>query len=103
MVSAIGAGRPEESSEQMRPYIEAKAHADAALERSGLDFTIVRPGGLTDERGTGQVSVDGGYGEIPREDVAAVLVAVLDDDGTIGKTFELVGGDTPIEEALKVL
>lgn len=100
MVSSIGADRPEQSSEQMRPYIEAKAEADAALERSGLDFTIVRPGRLTDDAGTGRVSVDAGYGEIPREDVAAVLVACLDEAATVGRSFDVVGGDTPIEEAL---
>ena len=103
IVSSVGAGRPEEASEQMRPYTQAKHDADVALQDSGLDFTIVRPGRLTDDPGTGHISTDAGYGEIPRADVAATLVAVLDEPSTIGKTFELVGGDTPIEEALKAL
>jgi uncharacterized protein YbjT (DUF2867 family) len=105
MVSAIGAGRPEESSEQMRPYIEAKAHADVALEHSGLDFTIVRPGGLTDDPGSGRVSAgtEIGYGQIPRADVATTLVACLDEPNTVGKTFDLLEGETPIEEALRSL
>ena len=105
MISAIGAGRPETASEQMRPYIDAKAEADRALAASGLDHTIVRPGRLTDDPGTGTVliadTVD--YGEIARDDVAATVAAVLQAPNTIGKTFELVGGDTPIEEAVRAL
>src|SRR5215213_3687243 len=75
IVSAISAGRPEEWSEPMRPYYEAKAEADRRLEESGLDYTIVRPGGLTDDRGTGLVTVgnDLERGAIPRDDVAGVL------------------------------
>src|SRR5262245_44884596 len=57
MVSAIAAGRPGEWSEPMRPYYEAKSEADERLTQSGLDYTIVRPGGLTDDPGTGRVTV----------------------------------------------
>ena len=105
MVSSIGADRPEQASEQMRPYLQAKADADRELQASGLDYTIVRPGRLTDDPGTGRVRVgeDIGYGEVPRADVAATLVGVLDEDGTIGKTFVLLRGDTSIEEALRGL
>jgi uncharacterized protein YbjT (DUF2867 family) len=105
MVSAIGAGRPDEWSEEMRPYYEAKAGADERLMESGLDYTIVRPGGLTDEPGTGLVTVatDLERGSIPREDVAAVLYAVLETPSSIGKTFELISGDTPVEEAVRSL
>jgi uncharacterized protein YbjT (DUF2867 family) len=105
MVSAISAGRPGEWSEQMRPYYEAKADADSRLSESGLDHTIVRPGGLTDDPGTGLVRVgtDLERGDIPREDVAAVLLAVLETPSSIGKTFELVSGDTPVEEAVRGL
>jgi uncharacterized protein YbjT (DUF2867 family) len=105
IVSSIGAGDPGSSSEQMRPYQEAKGEADHALSESGLDFTIVRPGRLTDDPGTGRVSAAAKveYGEVPRDDVAAVLAAVLSEPGTIGKTFELVGGDTPVEEAVRSL
>ena len=105
MVSAIGAGRPEEWSEPMRPYYEAKAEADRRLEDSGLDYTIVRPGSLTDAPGTGLVTVgtELGRGEIPRDDVAALLLAVLETPGTTGKTFELVSGETPIEDAVRGL
>jgi uncharacterized protein YbjT (DUF2867 family) len=105
MVSAISAGRPHEWSDAMRPYYEAKAGADEKLVASGLDYTIVRPGGLTDDPGSGMVTVgtDLERGSIPREDVATVLLAVLETPGSIGKTFELVAGDTPIEEAVRGL
>lgn len=105
MVSAISAGRPDEWSEPMRPYYEAKAEADRRLEESGLEYTIVRPGSLTDDPGTGLVTVgtDLDRGEVPRDDVAAVLLAVLETPTSIGKTFELVSGDTPVEEAVRGL
>jgi uncharacterized protein YbjT (DUF2867 family) len=105
MVSAIGVDRPDEWSDQMRPYYEAKADADSALLESGLDHTIVRPGSLTDNPGTGLVAVgmDLGRGEISRDDVAAVVIAVLETPSSIGKVFELVSGDTPIDEAIRAL
>jgi uncharacterized protein YbjT (DUF2867 family) len=105
MVSSIGAGSPERATGPMRPYLEAKAEADAALAASGLDHTIVRPGRLTDEPGGGRIRVglDVGGGEVARDDVAATLLAVLDADNTVGKTFELFEGDTPIEEAVRAL
>jgi uncharacterized protein YbjT (DUF2867 family) len=89
----------------MRPYYEAKANADERLAASGLDYTIVRPGGLTDGPGTGRVAVGTELerGSIPRDDVAAVLLAVLETPSSIGKTFELVSGETPVEEAVRGL
>jgi len=105
MVSAMGAGRPERASGAMRPYIEAKAEADEALSASGLEHTIVRPGRLTDAPGTGHIraGLEIGSGEVTRDDVAATLLAVLVASNTIGKTFDLLGGDTPIEEAVRAL
>jgi uncharacterized protein YbjT (DUF2867 family) len=106
MVSSIGADDPAGGSEQMRPYLEAKAEADRRLAGSGLDWTIVRPGRLTDDPGTGRVLVTGDMsvrGEVPREDVARVIAAALGDDGTIGKTFVVVAGDTPVDKALAAL
>ncbi|HEV7846958.1 MAG TPA: SDR family oxidoreductase [Thermoleophilaceae bacterium] len=105
MVSAMSVDRPDEWSEEMRPYYEAKADADRELLESGLDHTIVRPGGLTDDAGSGRVTVgtDLERGQIPREDVAATLLAALEADSTIGKVFEVVSGDTPIEEAVRAL
>jgi len=106
IVSSIGAHDPGGGSGPMGPYLQAKHDADVALQQSGLDYTIVRPGSLTDEPGTGLVTASttmGGRGPVPRDDVAATLFAVLRIDETIGKTFELFAGETPIEEALRGL
>ena len=106
MVSSMGAGDPSSASEQMRPYQQAKHDADVALADSSLDWTIVRPGRLTDGPGSGQVDLArslGRYGEVPREDVAAVLLAVLEAENTVRGTYELLGGDVPVEEAVRSL
>jgi uncharacterized protein YbjT (DUF2867 family) len=105
MVSSIGADDPSAGSEQMRPYLQAKADADAALAASGLDFTIVRPGRLTNEPGTGRVAVGERLerADVTRDDVAAVLAAALDEPRTVGRTFVLVNGDLPIAQALSQL
>src|SRR3954469_1047800 len=106
IVSSVGADDPSRGSEQMRPYLEAKAEADRAVADSGLDWTIVRPGRLTNGAGTGRVTVTTdvtAYGEVTREDVARVLAAVLGTPSTIGKTFVLLGGDTPVEDAVAAL
>jgi uncharacterized protein YbjT (DUF2867 family) len=102
MVSAIKVDRPDEWSEPMVPYYEAKRDADEALERSGLTYTIVRPGSLTDDAGTGLVEIGFGLegGEIPREDVAATLFFTLDAVNTYGRAFDLVSGDDPVEDAV---
>jgi uncharacterized protein YbjT (DUF2867 family) len=105
MVSSIGADDPAGGGEAMRPYLEAKAEADAALAASGLEFTIVRPGPLTDDPGTGSVRLgeDVGRAAVTRDDVAAVLAGVLYEPRTVGRTFVLVAGDTPIATALSQL
>ena len=107
MVSAMGAADPESGPEKMQPYLRAKAAADERLAASSLDWTIVRPGSLTDEAPTGLVDVGvpslGRRGEITRDDVAAVLAACLELDATVGKTFEVLGGETEIRKALSEL
>jgi uncharacterized protein YbjT (DUF2867 family) len=106
MVSSIGAHDPASAGEQMRPYLEAKAEADAAVLASGLDVTIVRPGSLSDDPGTGLVDLTtelGRSGPIARDDVAAVLLACLDVPETIGLTFEAFAGDREIELAVRSL
>lgn len=104
MVSAMGAADPESGPEKMQPYLRAKAAADERLAASSLDWTIVRPGSLTDEAPTGLVDVGvpslGRRGEITRDDVAAVLAACLELEATVGKTFEVLGGETEIRKAL---
>ena len=108
MVSAIGADgpAPEGSDEVFTAYLRAKAAADDAVRgRGGLASTIVRPGHLTDDVAVGVVTVgeSTGSGSVPRADVAAVLVALLDAPNTRGVTFELISGDTPIEAAVAEL
>ena len=106
MVSAMSAGRPEHAPDDVfAAYLEAKGAADDALRASGLAFTIVRPGLLTDEPGTGLVAAAPQLpsGAIPRDDVAATLLAALDLPATAGLTFDLVSGDTPVTEALAAL
>jgi uncharacterized protein YbjT (DUF2867 family) len=103
MISSMGvADPPAAGGDVFGEYLRAKAEADRALAASGLDFTIVRPGRLTDEAPTGLVEVGERLerGEIPRPDVAAVLAAVLSADNTIGKTFDLVSGEMPVEQAV---
>ena len=106
IISSMGAGEPPSGSEGMAPYLQAKAGADDAVANSGLDYTIVRPGRLTEHPGTGRIEAAeqlGRRGEVPRDDVAATLLATLDEPATIGKTFELLSGDEEIAAALKSL
>ena len=104
MVSYFGAGVdhgvPPESS--FFPYAEAKAAADAHVRQSPLAWTILGPSALTDEPGTGTIEVgdDIEGGEVPREDVAAVAVAVLDDPSTVGATIDFNTGPVPIADAI---
>jgi uncharacterized protein YbjT (DUF2867 family) len=106
LISAIGADveAPDDIGDPVFvAYLRAKGAADDAIRaRKALDATVVRPGHLTDDPGTGRVELsdETGRGDIPREDVAAVLVAVLDAPRTAGQTFEVISGDTPIAEAL---
>jgi uncharacterized protein YbjT (DUF2867 family) len=106
IVSSIGADDPSAGPERMRAYLEAKAEADRQVAASGLDWTIVRPGRLTDDAGTGRVLVTEDMavrGDVPREDVARVLAASLGNDLTIGRTFAVLGGETPADEAVASL
>jgi nucleoside-diphosphate-sugar epimerase len=103
IVSSMGAAEPPaEGGGTFGEYLRAKAGADQALRESGLDYTIVRPGHLTDDPPSGKVKIAERLesGEISRADVAAVLLACLDRAETIRHEFDLIGGETPIEEAL---
>ena len=103
-VSAIGVDQPldADAGDVWTAYVEAKRDADIALRDSDLDWTIIRPGGLTDDAPTGLVTlaetVD--RAQVPRADVAAVIVAALDEPATINRQWELVSGDTPIDDAI---
>ncbi|MGI8632887.1 MAG: SDR family oxidoreductase [Solirubrobacterales bacterium] len=107
MVSTMGADDPSEGPESMQAYLVAKAGADARLRRSELQWTIVRPGSLTDDDPAGTVDAAapslGRRGEISRADVAAVLAAVLAEPQTAGVSFEVLAGDTPAAEAVAAL
>lgn len=105
MISATGANAEAAGDDTFRVYLRAKGRADEALVASGLDHTVVRPTGLTDEPGDGKVHVASRVtrGSVPRDDVAAVVAAVLLEPRTVGKTFEVAEGDTPVEEALRNL
>jgi uncharacterized protein YbjT (DUF2867 family) len=106
MISSMGADAeaPDEAGDPVFvAYLRAKGAADDNVRaRKTLDSTIVRPGLLTNDPGTGRVTIadDTGRASIPREDVAAVLLAVLDTPGTAGQTFEVISGDTPIADAV---
>lgn len=106
MVSTMGADDPEKGPEKLQHYLRAKHNADEHLKNSGLNYTIVRPGRLTDEAGAGKVALSATLeesGEIARQDVARVLLAVLDSDNTADTVFNVVSGDTPVPEALAKL
>jgi uncharacterized protein YbjT (DUF2867 family) len=102
IVSSMGANPDAPDDSGFNSYLRAKGMADADLEASGLDYTVVRPTRLTDDPGTGLVDIGAelSRSQIPREDVAAVLAAALETAATIGKTFQLTAGKTPIAEAL---
>ncbi len=103
-VSAIRVDEPtpEDSSAVWKAYVDAKAQADKALRASGLDWTILRPGQLTDKEPTGAIELAEHVetGPITRSDVAAVIAAVIDDDASIRKQWELVNGSVPIAQAI---
>ena len=105
LISAIGADKRENWSEEIKSYYVAKYYADKALEQSKLNYTIIRPGALINEPGTGNVwaGTDFEYGKIPREDVARTVVASLTAEPTYRKAFNLISGDTKIDEAVKNL
>ncbi len=102
IVSSMGANPDAPGDDTFSVYLRAKGRADDAVRASGLDFTVVRPGGLTNDSGKGRVRLGENIprGQVPRDDVAAVLVAVLDSPNTIGRTVDLVSGATPVAEAV---
>lgn len=105
-VSAWGVDTPvaADADEQWAAYVAAKRDADAVLRQSGLDWTILRPGALTYDEGTGLIELaeSVGRGAIPREDVAALITACLAEPASIGRMWEVIGGTVPIVEAVRV-
>jgi uncharacterized protein YbjT (DUF2867 family) len=105
MVSGAGVENPPSGDEVFEVYLRAKAAADAAVEASDLEWTILRPGGLTDDVGTGNVRIETTpfSGPVPRDDVAAVLAALLADARSSDRILYLSSGSTQIGEALDEL
>jgi uncharacterized protein YbjT (DUF2867 family) len=105
MVSARGADADAPDDGGFGTYLKAKGKADAELQASGLQYTILRPVGLTDEPATGAISTepDSGVETIPRADVAAVIVAVLDEPRTAGLTIVLRSGSETVAAAIESL
>ena len=105
-ISSMGAGRPPRpgADEVWAAYITAKTAAEADLRARDLDWTILRPGGLTDAPATGKVRLAAPPlpgGTVSRADVAVVIAALLDNPGTRHQTLELVGGDSPVAAAVR--
>ena len=103
IVSSRGANPDAPGDDTFAVYLRAKGKADAELQASGLAYTIVRPGALTDDPGTGRIRTDTGDGSISRDDVAAVLAVALHDPALAGAVFQVVEGEPPIEQALAAL
>jgi len=104
VVSSMGADPAHQGDDVFDVYLRAKGEADAYVTRQEtLDWTILRPGALTDEPGTGLVRLEAhtGRGPVPRDDVAAVLAELVDTSATAGLTLELIGGSTPVPVAVK--
>lgn len=103
MVSAFQANNRENWNEAIKPYYVAKHYADRALLQSDLNYTIIRPGGLVNEPGTGKVTAaeELERGSIAREDVARTILASLTEENTYKRSFDLISGDTAIAEALR--
>jgi uncharacterized protein YbjT (DUF2867 family) len=102
IVSSVGAESPPDDDDVFSVYLRAKAEADRALMESDRDWTVVRPGMLTDDPGTGHVRIQEEpiRAEVTRDDVAAVLAAVVDESRAVSKVLYVVGGDQPIDDAL---
>ncbi|MFF7335907.1 SDR family oxidoreductase [Streptomyces sp. NPDC008163] len=104
VVSSMGADPDHAGDEVFDAYLRAKGEADADVRsRPALDWTILRPGMLTNDAGTGQVllAASTGRGPVPRDDVAAALLELLDTPATAGLTLELISGNVPLTVAVK--
>lgn len=106
-VGSMGADQADEldPADTFTIYLKAKKAAEDDLRARDLDWTVLRPGSLTNDAGTGQVLLADktGRGSITRDDVALVLAGLCETPASIGRTLELIAGDTPVAEALKNL
>jgi uncharacterized protein YbjT (DUF2867 family) len=102
IVSSIGAEDQPDGDDVFSVYLRAKGEADRALADSGLEWTIVRPGHLTNDPGEGRVTIGEKplRGEVTRDDVAATLAAVLNEPRSVGRTLYVIGGEQNVDEQL---
>jgi uncharacterized protein YbjT (DUF2867 family) len=107
MISSFDTTRKaiQEANENFAPYVVAKHYADEWLRATDLDYTIIHPGLLTNDKGTGKVNaaVEVNRDEVPREDIASVIFASLENDKSIGKEFQVVKGNTDVKEAVDAI
>ncbi|MCQ4211644.1 MULTISPECIES: SDR family oxidoreductase [Streptomyces] len=104
VVSSMGADAAHQGDDVFDVYLRAKGAADDNVRaRAGLDWTVLRPGQLTNDAGKGLVRLEAstGRGPVPRDDVAAVLAELVDTPATAGLTLELVSGSAPVSVAVK--
>lgn len=105
MISSIMADQADEAPEGIQHYLNAKGAADEALQNSSINYTVLRPGPLSNDPAHGTITaaarLESYDGSIPREDVAAAASNSLVLENTYNKTFEIISGDTPLGEALK--
>lgn len=104
LVSAMGVDDAEAAEDEVfAAYLRAKAASEHDLRARDLDWTVLRPGGLTDGPGSGLVLLEPSVprGQVSRDDVAAVLVALLDEPATVGLTLEVVAGDDLVDAAVQ--
>jgi len=105
IISAVGAENPPDGDDAFGVYLRAKAEADEAVQASDRDWTIVRPGRLTEDQGTGRVRIESSpfRGQIPRDDVASVLARLLRDSRSSRRLLYVNGGEQPVERALEAV
>jgi len=105
IISAVGAENPPDGDDAFGVYLRAKAEADEAVQASDRDWTIVRPGRLTEDQGTGRVRIESSpfRGQIPRDDVASVLARLLRDSRSSRRLLYVNGGEQPVEGALEAV
>ncbi|GAA0905989.1 SDR family oxidoreductase [Streptomyces thermoalcalitolerans] len=106
VVSSMAADVNHQGDEVFDVYLRAKGAADDYVRsQKDLDWTILRPGALTNDAGTGLVRLEAhtGRGAVPRDDVAAVLAELIDTPATAGLTLELISGSTPVSVAVKAV
>ena len=106
MLSAMGVDDPENGPDALQHYLKAKKAADDRLKKSNLNYTIIRPGRLTNDDESGTIEADESlqeHGEISRADVAMTIIQALDNPNAYRKTIDIIKGDVKIPEALNNL